>query len=390
MIFKGHSDLSPKVTISIDAVPVDYMSIKRLTVELRENMHNVVILEIAGLNPQLITEYVDRPTKITIEMRERDTFTFCGYLAYLEPFSMSHEGTVNKSPFQMTRLYCFGASYVMKSKYSRIWENVTLSEIATELADKHKFSVSVPNDTYRFSRLVQSAESDWEFLIRSSRALGYSVVAENSHLHIWDRYKAISRKRSYSTLYTIRGTGGDPSPQPGQILTFDGRIGSVTPNGSRTFDTIHVLDRAGNLISISNEESSEQSSLGIPLESPFTNTLNVNADSYSMGQKLVTGALRQKFPLFAKVDVVGDPAIQPGGIVNINEYDTQFDGFWYVTNVHHEITMSTMLTSLEIIKDSLGTATTDPSVTTMYTTPPETALQNGVWVSERELVNVYV
>lgn len=390
MIFKGHSDLSPKVTISIDNVPVDYTSIKRLTVELREGMHNVVILEFAGLNPRLITEYIDRPMKVTIEMRERDTFTFCGYLAYLEPFSMSHEGTVNKSPFQMTRVYCFGASYVMKSKQSRIWENVTLADIATTIADKYKFSVSVPNDLYRFKRLTQSAQSDWSFLIESAESLGYSVIAENSHIHIWDRYKAISRKRSYSTLYTIRGTGGDPSPQPGQILKFDGRIGSVTPEGSRTFDTIHMLDRTGNLFSISSKDSTDESSLGTPLESPFTNTFNVNADSYEMGKKLVAGELRKKFPLSANVDVVGDPAIQPGGIVNVNEYNTQFDGFWYVTGVRHEITMSTMMTSVEIIKDSLGTPTTDPSVTTMYTPPPVTALQSGTWISETEMVNVYV
>lgn len=390
MIFKGSSDLSPKVTISIDNVPVDYTSIKRLTVELREDMHDVVIMEIAGLNPRLISEYVDRPVKMSIELRERDTYTFCGYLAYLEPFSSSYEGTVNSSPFQMTRMYCFGASYVMKSKYSRTWENVTLSDIATTFADKYKFSVSVPDDSYRFSRLVQGSQSDWSFLVESAKALGYSVVVENTHIHIWDRYKAISRKRSYSTLYTLRGTGGDPRPQPGQIIKFDGRIGAVTPDGSRTFDTIHVLDKTGNIISTSNDGSLDHSGLGTPVESPFTNTFNKNADTYEMGHKLVEGTLRQKFPFFAKVDVVGDSAIHPGGIVNINEYNSQFDGFWYVTAVRHEITMSSMLTSLEIIKDAFGKSSADPSTTSMYSTPPEAALNNGIWISETEHVNVYV
>lgn len=389
MIFKGSSDLSPKVTIAIDAVPVDYTSIKRLTVELREDMHSLVILEFAGLNPRLINEYLEQPMKVTIEMRDRDTMTFCGYITQIEPMSASYEGAVNNSPFQLTRVYCLGASYLMKSKYSRVWENVTLAEIGTELSDKYQFSISVPNDSYRFPRLVQSAESDWSFLVNTAKALGYSTIADNSHIHIWDRYKAVSRRRSYNALYTLRGMYGNPSPQPGQIMKFDGTIGAVTTNGSKTYDTAYVLDKTGNVISVSNASVEKQSGLGVPVGTRFTNTYSVNADSYEMGQRLVEGELRNKFPFSASVDVVGDPSIQPGGIVNINEYNSQFDGFWYVTGVRHEISQSTMASFVNIVKDSFGGTTSDPVVTSMYASPPDAVLRNSKWISETEMVNVY-
>lgn len=389
MIFKGSSDLSPKVSISIDNVPVDYMSIKRVTVELKENMHNMVILEFAGLNPRLISEYIDRPIKLSIELRERDAFEFCGYLSFLEPMADAHEGTVNNSPFQLTRAYCFGASYLMKSTTSRVWENMTLAEIATDIADKYLFSVSVPNDSYRFTRLVQTAQSDWEFIVSTASQLGYSVSVDNTHLHIWDPYKAIARSRSYSALFTLRGTQGNPSPSPGQIMKFDGRIGGVTPDGNRNIDTIYLLDNVGTVLSVSNADSDDASGLGKPVETLFTNTINKNAISYEMGQKIVLGELRHKFPITAQVDVIGDTSIQPGGVVNVKEYNAQFDGFWYVQGVRHEVFQSTMSTHIEISKDSLGNREIEPTMSDSYTTPPAPALRSGKWVSEVNMVNVY-
>lgn len=389
MIYKGPSGLSPKMSISIDNVPVDYLSIKRVTVELNENMHSMVVLEIAGLNPRLISEYIDRPVKLSLEIRERDAFEFCGYITFLEPMAASYEGTVNKSPFQMTRAYCLGASYLMKSTFSRVWDNYTLADIATEIADKYLFSVSVPDDSYRFPRLVQSAQSDWSFLVSACSQLGYSVNVDNTHINIWDPYKAIARKRSYSALFTLRGTLGDPQATPGQVMKFNGRIGGVTPDGNRNPDTIYFLDNAGQLLSVSNADSTDESGLGKPLETLLTNTLNVNAISYEMANKIVLAELRKKFPMTAELDVVGDTSIQPGGIVNLKEYNAQFDGFWYVQGVSHEVFQSTMVTHLKVSKDSMGERESEPAMVAPYNPPPVPALRSGKWVSESHFVNVY-
>lgn len=390
MIYKGISDLSPKVTISVDNVPVDYASIARLTIEMSENMHNVAILEFSGINPRLITEYIERPVQLKIEMRDREPVSFCGYITHIEPLAVTHAGTVNNSPFQLSRVYCLGASYIMKSKSSRAWTNVTLSEVAEQVADKYQFSVSVPNNTFRFSSLVQSGQSDWSFLVETALKLGYRVTAENTHINIWDPYKAVSRKRSYNVLYTARGTNSDPSPQPGQIIKFEGRIGAVTPDGNKTPSTIHVLDKTGKIMSVSNADNADQSGLGTPITSIFTDTYNVNADSFDMGNTLVTGDLRKDFPLTATVDVVGDPTVQPGGIVNIREYNTEFDGFWHVSSVRHEIAQSAMMSYLVLNRDSLGPAQDTSTPTEVYKTPPAPSLRSARWVSETEYVSVYV
>lgn len=384
MIFKSASQLSPNVEIAIDGVPVNYMTLQQIMVEEKPNMHNLAVLEFSGLDPQLIHQYLDAAIQFSIELKDRDPYTFYGYISYLEPVAVTHDGVVNKSPFQTTRMYCFGASYKMKSKVSRSWENVTLSDIASSLADKYSFSVEVPNDTYRFPRLSQSGQSDWQFLTMAANRLGYDVLMDGTHLHIWDAYDALYKNISYSLLLTIRGGRGDASPRPGQILSFSGRIGAMTTDGSRNSDTIHILSRDGKLMSVTNDDEFESSGLATGLKTQFNDVMNLNADSFDTANKLVTGALRKKFPMTAHVEVVSDPAIRPGGIVSINEYNTEFDGFWYVKSVKHEMTQSVMRTFLELGRDSLGTTTTLLKTSLPYATPPTPALVGTSWMSSRQ------
>lgn len=389
MIFKSSSQLSPNVEISIDNVPVNYMTLQQITVEEKENMHNLAVLDFAGMNTELIHQYINVPIKVSIELTGKDIFYFYGYISYAEPVAVTYDGVVNKSPFQRTRLYCFGTSYEMKSTTSRIWENYTIAEIAKTIADKYKFSVSVPNNPYRFPRLTQSGKSDWKFLVSSAERLGYSVLMDGTHLRIWDPYTALYQNVSYTMLLTLRGSNGDPSPQPGQILKFEGRIGAVTPDGARSSDTIHMLDKDGQVLSVTNGVDFESSGLATGLESQFHNVLTLNADSFDMANQLVTGELRRKFPMQASLEVVSDPSIKPGGIVSINEYNTEFDGFWYVTSVRHELTQSHMRTYLEVARDGLGTVATAKRVTDPYVTPPEPALIGSAWVSSTDYTHVH-
>jgi hypothetical protein len=389
MIFKSASQLSPNVEVAIDNVPVNYMTLQQITVEEKENMHNLAILEFAGMNTQLVHEYLNAPITFSIELTGKDIFNFHGYITFVEPVSVTHDGVINNSPFQNTRVYCFGSSYAMKSTYSCIWENKTISDIATEIANKYKFSVSVPNNSYRFPRLVQSSQSDWKFLNKASELLGYSVLMDGTHIRIWDPYSSLYQNVSYTMLLTIRGSRGAVSPQPGQILKFEGRIGAVTTDGSRSSDTLHVLDKSGQLLSVSNEDTFESSGLATGIKSQFNNVLSINADSFDMANRLVTGALRKKFPMRASVEVVSDPSIKPGGIVSINEYNTEFDGFWYVTSVRHELLQSHMRTYLELARDGLGTIATAKKATAAYAIPPVPALVGTTWISSKDYINVY-
>ena len=389
MIFKSASPLSPSVSMVINNVPVDYMSLQAINIELSENMHNLAVLTFAGMDPQLIDRYINVPISFTISFPSQESYNFVGYIVFLEPHADATQGLVNSSPFQIVQAYCLGASYVMKSSRSLVHENKTLSEIAVDIANKYKFSVSVPNDPHRFSRLVQSSQSDWSFLIQTASRYGYSVMVDGTHINIWDPFKSRTHYKTYTVLNTIRGTNGDITPIPGQILKFNGSIGIVTPNGARTPDTIYSLDKDGNLISVGNRNSTETSGLATPVLSAFTNTLNVNADSYEMAETLVSGALRRKFPMTATLDVVTSLYLKPGRIVKINEYNTQFDGFWYVRKVRHSMNQSVMTTSIDIARDGLDGEQPQTMAAEFYKEPPQPVLLQGSWAASKNMVHSY-
>jgi hypothetical protein len=66
MIFKTASPTSPDVSITIDNVPTNYLSLQRISIEEEENNHNLVILDFSGLAPDTLFDFVDKPINVNI------------------------------------------------------------------------------------------------------------------------------------------------------------------------------------------------------------------------------------------------------------------------------------------------------------------------------------
>ena len=389
MIYSSASGLSPKTTVVIDQVPVDYFQIQRIEVEFSENMHDLMILEFAGLSPELMHLYIETPILVTTYVDGSEPFEFYGYIVFMDPMSESISGLVNNSPFQVTRAYCLGASYKMRYKKFKVWESRTLASIVKDIAMEHSLSAAVPSDPYVFPRMVQSEESDWAFLVRAANSIGYNVNVSNTHIHVWDPYEAMSRNVSFSRLETIKGSGGDLSAKPGQVIAFEARIGDVTPEGSRSSDTLFGLDESNQIVSASNRDMLKSANLGTPVPTLFSNVMSGNANSFSMAKKKTEAALRKKFPITASAMLSASTSIKPGGIVYLDKYESQFDGFWYVNKVRHNISQAALVTHVDLAKDSLGEVKTPPQPNSEYVKPPAPAIINGKWVASFNSVNVY-
>jgi phage protein D len=237
--------------------------------------------------------------------------------------------------------------------------------------------------------MVQSGESDWAFLVKCANYLGYSVAMEKTMLHIWDPHKALGHKKSFAVLKTIAGTSGNVTPNVGQVLRFDGRIGKVTTSAERTQERIHMVSTDGQLLTVESSLEDTTSGLGMPVTSQFDHTVAINTTDYEMARKVLEGNLRRAFPFTAVVDITGDPTIKPGGVVYLSKYNSNFDGYWYVRSVRHEITRSELVSILELAKD--GTNETDYTINPVvqYSQPPASALLNQQWLAEREYINIY-
>lgn len=385
MITSGASSLELKFEVFINDAPFDFTSIQRVNIELEENKHNLATLDIAGLPPQYLTSYIDKPIIIRTSLGQQREYTFIGYVVYLEPESVTKHGLVNRSPFQLTRVYCFGSSYPMRGRKARAWNSYTLPQLAKELAENYNLTVSVPNDPYVFPRLSQSGKSDWGILVDAANYLGYRVITRGIHIDIWDPYTSLSHM-GRASIYAMSGVGGRIQAEPGQIIKFKGIVGAATdPSHVNKNNVYSLIDSE-----VVNLNLSESSGYGSAVEAIFDGTVAENSQSIEQGKAILRRMDRTYFPYTAFVDVVGDPAIQPGMVVDLTRYDSAIDGLWLVKAVRHEMFRGSAMSYLTLVKDS--NYTEDIGIIQRVSPLPklfDPVIKNGRWVTTKELIDVY-
>lgn len=381
MITSGASSLELKFSVSIDGGDLEYSSIQVVQIYLQENMHNLASLQVAGIPPDYLSEYLNLPIVVTVSVGAFGSYTFYGYIYNMVPVSKNKDGLVNNSPFQTTTINCFGATYPMRGKKSRSWEHYTLPQMAREIANKYNLTISVPDDPFVFTRLIQSEKTDWEILVEASDYLGYRVFADGTHIDIWDPYAALSHK-GLRNLYAMSSNQGAVKPRPGQVVHFTSQVG----NALKTSDTLHSLVDSSVLTNTYNDSSG----MGTTVQSLFQDEIAENAVSIDMAQAVLKGRNRNKFPISASVTVVGDPSITPGMVVDLQKYQSGIDGLWLVKSAQHEMFRGSAMSYLELVRDTFASNNTYPSlIAPPVPVVPSPVLKNRRWNAQTEQVYVY-
>ena len=388
MIFKSNLPGSPDVAVVISSASVDYTSIQDIEVHFNSNAHDMAIINFVGLPPSAITDYTGKPVYVSIAYGTEQVNSFYGYVAYIEPEMVTRRGLINQSPVQVAKVVCFGSSYDMKATHSKIWTSVTIPQLVEQLAEQYRYSYSIPNDNFVFPRIVQHQESDWDVLNQACTSLGYSLVINGTHIHIYDPLKALTRQMPYAELSTIRATGGNLSHRPGNIMEFRGTFGDITPEGSSNSYQFQTLDNDGNLVVV-RESELDSISFGEVVPPRFTDVVTTNATSLEVLSKYANSKKRIIFPYHATTIVSGIPEIGPGSMVKVVGYNSQFDGYWLVSGATHKVSRSNFISELSLVTDAKNTAEPTLIDQDTYQEPPNSILVNDRWVTEREFINVY-
>jgi len=387
MIVKTSNPLSPDVAIRFDGVEVDYTSVASFTLNLDEGQHDTCVIEMRGMHPKAITDYINAPVRVTLSSGEYRKQEFCGYVMYVEPTSVTRDGLVNGSPFQNAKIVCFGTSVTMRGGKTRVWEDTSISVLAQHMANTYRFSLDSPKDAYTFPRLVQKEESDWQFLTRAAAEYGYRVTVHGTHMHIWDQTKALGRKASYNVLTTMRK---QLDAVPGMILRFEGSFGYVTPDGYATSYKTTIMDKDGVTVNVSSRDLPEHTISGYPANSKYESSVHEPLHTVEEGRRLLEKYNKKSFPFNAIVEVTAGAGIVPGGVVSIDEYNSNFDGLWYVRSVSHEVGGSSYISRLKIARDFTLNKEYRILPVEPLKQPPAPVFINGSWMSESPRVYRYV
>jgi phage protein D len=385
MIIQSSHPLSPKVEITLDGVAVNYNSIVGFDMDLHENEHDMLIIEITGIPPKAATDYIGTAVYALLDSGYGRSQTFYGYVISTEPSSVTRRGLVNKSLIQSTKLNCIGASLPMKEISSRVWESPTLGNIVKEIAKKYHFSLDYPKDSFKPTRLVQALESDWAFLRRVVMSFGYAMSVHGTHIHIWDISKSVGRLPSYHQLLTM---SNNTENSPCTVLTFDAYLGHLSSAGNSSKSVNTVLDNQGNIFSIDATQTDLASSKTIN-ESKFSMPLKRSYQTLEENKRAVMASEQYKSIYHATAEVVAGAGIVPGGTVDLKGYESNFDGLWYVSGVCHKMAKEKYTTVLSLKKsDDYVKDPTIPLVTS-FVKPAIPSYLNTQWVSSMENINEY-
>lgn len=387
MIFTSHSRISPKVDFVIDNAPMRYMSIVQMELGLAENKHDILRVTVAGVPPQLITEYLSKPVYCYWGFGV-DRHEFCGYVASVEPSFINSDGVVNGSTFQLVDLICMGASYKMRAKKTRLWENASIQSVTTTLAEEYRFSVSTVSESFAYPRIVQTQESDWEFLNKVADMYGLSISMHGTHIHVWNPMNALGRQISYHQLKNIKARNGDTRTYPATILSMRGIFGdSIKPLSTHSISAT-VLDNQGNTYTSNN--FNETTGFGKHINIGITDNISINATSTAMADSLITANNRGINILTAKLSVTGTAGVLPGGIVNISNFESNFEGFWYVKEVSHTVTRDEFFTKMTVSREDTNDINAYMTMQSTIPEIPKPAFLNNNWQSSTQFEDIYV
>jgi phage protein D len=385
MILPNSYGVSPSVEITFGGVPFRYESLGLAELSLAENMHDVLTLRVAGIPPKLVTEYIGTPVDFRLKLSGSFYQRFVGNIVNVEASSDTNSGLMNRSPFQDSTVTCMGASYDMRGPRDRLWEYASLDDVVRTFARRYEFSADVPATRYVYPTLVQTNESDWQFLVRYASTLGLSVTCHGTHIHVFDPYKAVGRNTSLHRISTISGDNFSTTQYPGQIFEFNGNFIDKRKSGTINVPVVSVVQDDGKYYDVSWRDLNRDGRRA--QDRDVRNHQYVS--SYEEAATVLLSSYKSAYDYEADVAVLSVPGAVPGGIVDLDNYESNFDGLWYVSSVKHRVVTGSAFTRLHIkrnIRSQLQKTTMET-----FREPPDSEYDSGTksWKAVNQRVRVY-
>ena len=232
------------------------------------------------------------------------------------------------------------------------WQNVTDSEVASNLARKHGLKALDVDDTRLvIPYLAQGNESDWAFLRRRAERIGFEVFVERDTFHF--HAPRDSTARMPGVLEYRRN-----------LRSFEARL-SVESTPTRVVVKGWDAENRAPIVAIATGRDTVRTVLGHKAASDFVR------EDFGEGTKVLEGLVprtvkeaeelarayfrRSEFLLVqGSGSVVGDPELRAKSLVEIAGVGVRYSGTYYVTKVAHSIGDSGYLCDFECQRNALS------------------------------------
>ena len=194
-----------------------------------------------------------------------------------------------------------------KKKKSRIWRDVKLSEIISDVANNTGFDVELYDfNDYTYKSKAQINKTDIAFMCECCAYEGYNVKIYNKKIIIYDE----------KTLYSVEATG-TIKPDDCNFYSFDDENAPLSQLTVKYFD---ILNRQN----ISYTATAEDINGG-------SDTINIKVDNQAQAERFANNLLNKNnnFIECGMLKLKNADVFASGSIINLDEF-YGYNGKWYI------------------------------------------------------------
>jgi hypothetical protein len=262
----------------------------------------------------------------------------------------------------ITELGIIGASYVMRQSSQKLYKNVTADQVIVDIAKRYKFAYRVIPHSRVYPQLSQAGATDWEFMVKLAKQVGYSLRTEGACIYFQPLLKDFDDLIHETKVFTKVDQGvkhKNPiyyfKPLVGETLSHEGAnkyatsIAGVDPY-TGTYFKYTKQARPTTTRSTSQPEMFDRHATDVVANSYKTASLeSAAADD------------RSTFPYVAEVQVLGDSSLRPGMPIYLENVGDEYSGYWTIINIEHTVkeeqtNIHLHTAVLRVGTDSLGAA----------------------------------
>lgn len=281
---------------------------------------------------------------------------FYGYVNHTEPVTST-------TTWRTMNVYCAGAVWPMRLVSQRSWSSATSDSVVTEVAGNHRLSCLVTPDPYALPHLTQHGKSDWAFLAQLARRRGYTFYARNTDLRYIPRMITPSARIPLFTKYPPA-----VAVSRGAITAFTRVQGQTVPGqGVKASRVQHVIMSDGSTQTVRVDPPQTNLS-GSTLTDPLFSAVEMGHPASTTADAMANlngVAQSNRFHIGATACLTGDVRVHQGMTIRIAGVSEQDDGYWWVTEATHTITLVDYTTDVVLARDSMGAPIASPDTTTV-------------------------
>lgn len=280
---------------------------------------------------------------------------------------------------------CLGPSSIMQSGSPRNFAGMTADAIAKQVVLPYQLAVISDRHPYVWPSLMQTDESDWQFLVCLAQRIGFLLVVDGVTVYFIDPLRIVTMS---GTSVPLAAAG--QSSNPG-LLRADMKIGVKANTPAFANNVVSSIDALGNVVSGSSAHDARQSFLGgVTTSAGITRrkTGTVSVDTATARANAFSCNTPDSWPYETQLVAKGDGRLRPGTLAALHVGDAaELSGLWLCTSVVHNMNRGSYLMNAVLNRDSISKSSVPTPVVVdrgrsgPLSTPASPVLFNNRWTS---------